>query len=63
MRCDKNGVGFDWGRGHVYPSDRYKCPECGIEILAMNGRPISDPDYNTQEEYLKAHKYPKPEEV
>jgi len=53
MRCDKNGVGADFGHGHVYPGDRYRCPECGSQILATIGTPISDPGYNTQEEYLK----------
>lgn len=56
MRCDKNGVGFDYGNGHVYPSDRYKCDSCGAEILAMNGAPIKDPTYGTQDEYLRAAK-------
>ncbi len=54
MNCDKNAVGFDCGHGHVYPSDRFKCSECGIEILATNSRPSFDPDYKFQEEYLRA---------
>lgn len=32
MRCDKNGVGLDFGHGHIYPSDRFKCPECGHQV-------------------------------
>jgi DNA-directed RNA polymerase subunit RPC12/RpoP len=37
MVCDKNSVGADFGNGHVYPSDRFRCPQCGTMILATNG--------------------------
>lgn len=53
MKCDKNGVGADFGRGHVYPADRYVCKICGQQILATNLNPIQDPEYRTQDEYLK----------
>jgi len=53
MRCDKNGVGADFGRGHVYPADRFKCPRCGWETLVTNNAPSFDPDYKFQDEYLK----------
>ena len=52
MLCDKNSVGADFGRGHVYPSDRFRCPVCGTMVLATNRLPSFDPDYNFQEEYL-----------
>jgi predicted RNA-binding Zn-ribbon protein involved in translation (DUF1610 family) len=52
MRCDKNGVGADFGNGHVYSSDRFKCPACGTEILATNRTANFDPKHNQQEEYL-----------
>jgi len=52
MRCDKNGVGVDYGHGHVYPGDRHKCDQCGAMIIYTNAAPIHDPDYNTQDEYL-----------
>lgn len=52
MQCDKNDVGADFGNGHIYAADRYKCPTCGKEILATNPRPIYDPDHKTQDEYL-----------
>ena len=52
MRCDKNEVGANYGNGHVYPSDRFKCPECGTAILATNRNPIYDPELKTQTEYL-----------
>lgn len=26
MQCDLNGVGADYGDGHVYAGDRYVCP-------------------------------------
>lgn len=58
--CDKNGVGIDFGNGHVYPADRFKCPNCGHEILSSgNCNANYDPDHKQQEEYLdmgeKAH--------
>lgn len=55
MRCDKNGVGADFGNGHVYPSDRYKCPSCGQEILYATN-PIYDKDHTSQDEYLDCKK-------
>jgi len=56
MLPDKNGVGADYGNGHVYPGDRYKCPECGNMILTTNSRPIYDANYDSQREYLKMEK-------
>jgi DNA-directed RNA polymerase subunit RPC12/RpoP len=53
MRCDKNGVGADFGNGHVYASDRYKCDECGAMILKTNREPVHDPEHKWQDEYLK----------
>lgn len=53
MTCDKNEVGADFGHGHVYPADRFKCPECGYMILRANRASTHDPEYDTQEEYLK----------
>lgn len=52
MICDKNGVGADFGYGHVYTADRYKCMVCGAMILHTNNSPTYDPDYKKQEEYL-----------
>lgn len=53
MRCDKNGVGADFGNGHVYPSDRFVCDYCKATILVTNRQPSYDPDYKFQDEYLK----------
>jgi hypothetical protein len=52
MPCDKNSVGWDYGNGHVYPSDRFKCLHCGHTTLVTNDKPSYDPDYKFQEEYL-----------
>jgi len=52
MICDKNGVGANFGHGHVYPGDRFKCPECGKMILATNSNSIYDINLDSQEEYL-----------
>jgi len=56
MRCDKNGVGANFGNGYVYPGDRYKCPDCGRMILRTNYGPIHDPDLKFQDEYLNIPK-------
>lgn len=53
LRCDKNGVGADYGNGHVYPCDRFKCPTCNFEVLnSGNCGPYQDPDHKAQDEYL-----------
>jgi len=52
MRCEKNGVGADYGYGHVYAGDKYKCHECGREVLHTNGRANHDPEYKQQSEYI-----------
>jgi len=52
MLCDKNGVGANFGHGHVYASDRYKCPICGMMILATNIKAYYDPNLSFQDEYL-----------
>jgi len=56
MVCDKNGVGANFGHGHVYCGDRYKCPECGTKILFTNSSPIHDLNLDKQEEYLNMDK-------
>jgi len=56
MFCDKNSVGADFGNGHVYPADRFKCRGCGIEILNSNELPSYDPEYKFQSEYLEMKK-------
>jgi hypothetical protein len=57
MRCDKNSVGADFGDGHVYPADRFKCPDCGAMVLVSNRAPSFDPDYTFQDEYLDMNKH------
>jgi hypothetical protein len=58
MRCDKNGVGADFGHGHVYAGDRFKCPQCGKMILVTNYSANFDREYKQQEEYLKINEGP-----
>lgn len=53
MRCDKNSVGADYGHGHVYAADRFRCPKCGAMILATNPKAYSDPEHKYQDEYLR----------
>jgi len=56
MQCEKNEVAADFGSGHVYLGDRFKCPTCGKMILNTNGRPVHDPDHLASVEYLKMEK-------
>jgi len=52
MTCDKNGIGADFGHGHIYAGDRFKCMQCGKEILATNAVAYQDPEYKIKSEYL-----------
>ncbi len=56
MLCDKNSVGVKYGRSHVYPGDRFKCPKCGNLIIITNSAPIFDPELKTQDEYFNMPK-------
>lgn len=56
LRCLKNGVGLDFGNGHVYPSDTFVCPGCGIQIAATNRSPTHDKDYSFQDTYIRMEK-------
>lgn len=56
MRCDKNGIGADFGNGHVYVADRYICKTCGNLVLSTNRTAMFDPDYKYQSEYLTMKK-------
>ena len=52
LRCHKNSVGADYGHGHVYAGDLFKCPSCGFELLATNHNANYDPDLNQQDVYI-----------
>jgi hypothetical protein len=52
MRCDKNEVGARYGTSHVYPGDRFKCPKCGMMILACNKAPVFLPAPTASVEFL-----------
>lgn len=56
MYCDKNSVGADFGNGHVYASDRFKCPGCGMMLLNSNETPYFDPEYKLMDAYLAMRK-------
>jgi len=51
MKVDKNGVGVDFGNGHVYCSDRYICLGCGATVLHALGASF-DPHHELQNEYI-----------
>ena len=54
MQCVKNGIGADFGNGHIYPTDKFKCPVCGIEVLdSGNCNAYQDPEHKIQQEHLE----------
>ncbi len=56
MLPDKNSVGLLFGNGgHVYPSDRFKCPSCNHLILKTNATASFDPELSFQDEYVGAN--------
>lgn len=52
MKPEKNGVGADFGNGHVYNSDRFWCRSCGATVMVTVNNPMYDPKYEACEEYL-----------
>lgn len=52
MRCLKNGVGVDYGGGHVYAGDKFGCAGCGAEVIKCNVAPHQDTNYEFHDEYL-----------
>ena len=52
MKCTKNGVGLDFGGGHIYAGDRWECPGCGAEVIVSTGVPSFDPDHRQRSEYV-----------
>ena len=53
MRCLKNDVGAEWGRGHVRLSDAYICDNCEHVILHANNTSIHDPDHKAADVYYQ----------
>lgn len=47
-----NGVAVDYGHGHVYPGDIWKCFKCNYEICNTIGNPSPDPEYNRHCYYI-----------
>jgi len=58
MNCHKNGVGANFGNGHVYMSDRMECPVCKRHVLVTSKVPLVDPEYQTCDEYLTMKEVP-----
>ena len=48
----KNGVGIDFGNGHVYHADLWSCRECGMEMLNSNTTADFDPEHTHCEVYF-----------
>jgi len=56
MQCVKNGIGINYGHGHVYPGDKYRCPKCESEIIISDGSSIHDPNLKSMDEYYNMEK-------
>ena len=56
MVCVKNGVGVDFGNGHVYAGDRYECRSCHSSVVNTTGTPVFDPGHSLFRDYLWAGK-------
>lgn len=52
MCGEKNGVALDFGYGHTYPGNRYKCPSCRNMILCTSHVSSFDPEYTATDEYF-----------
>jgi hypothetical protein len=52
MEATLNGLGLDYGNGHVYSADEWTCPDCGAVVAATNARPMYDPDHTQCERYV-----------
>ena len=52
MRCQKNGVGVDFGHGWTHSSDLYTCPGCGASILNANNKGYYDPEHKTHDHWV-----------
>lgn len=45
MKCIKTGGGVNFGNGHVYASDWYRCSHCGCEVAVTAHEAIHDPEH------------------
>ena len=52
LECVKNGVGLDYGQGHISASDLYACPVCGVSIAKANDAGYVDPDHQFHDLYI-----------
>lgn len=57
MTCVTCGVGLDWGQGHVYPSDVYKCKGCGKKVAYSEGRSNFEPKYKSRVGYVRMNEH------
>lgn len=55
MLCRKTGVSADFGDGHCYAGDSFRCPKCGNETVRCNNKPHHDPSHIHHDEYLLMH--------
>ena len=52
LKCIKNSIGVDFGNGHLYAGDLFRCPECGYSVVSTNKNASYDPEYKYFDHYL-----------
>jgi predicted RNA-binding Zn-ribbon protein involved in translation (DUF1610 family) len=53
MRCVKTGFTVRWGESHCYRGDKFRCPECGTEIVMCNTSPFQSLKEWPEDEFLQ----------
>jgi hypothetical protein len=53
MDCHTNGVGMDFGHGHVYHSDVFECRVCKKKVAVTAPIYVYDPEYTSCDSYVK----------
>ncbi len=43
MKCSESAIGVRFGESHAYSGDKFKCKECGTEIIISTSAPVHDP--------------------
>ena len=57
------GVGVDYGYGHVYPGDIWRCPACKNSFVHTIGNAISDTNYDKHHCYIRGTSHRSPDAI
>ena len=53
MTVAEQGLGADYGNGHVYLGSIYACPACGMKVLSTNTNAIRDVAHQYARSYIR----------